>query len=161
MSPKFIDLTSNVNLIQKFGIDDGWRFGMLRNARFADLDALAHLNHTTYLRYFEDCRLQYLIHFGLEKLKYCDPSGASPVLLGLEIRYLLPVLHGDEVLVTTRCTKIGNTSMTLEYSAWTSGCAAWCIGTFVMIVPASGEKVAVSKEMKDAISSFETQKVLT
>ncbi|MBR72600.1 MAG: hypothetical protein CMM30_06650 [Rhodospirillaceae bacterium] len=159
MSNSYIDLSEKSELSKDFNIDDGWRFGMIRTARFADLDALAHLNHTTYLRYFEDCRLQYLIKHGLTTIQKCSPKHPSPFLLGLEIKYLKPVNHCDKLLITTRCIKIGNTSMTLEYSAWTNGCAAWCVGAFVFVIPDTGDKWTIDKNLKDSILKYELKTV--
>ena len=159
MSVSFVDLSKNSTLYKKFGIEAGWRFGMYRTARFGDLDALAHLNHTSYLRYFEDCRLQYLIHHGLTNIQNCSPDHPTPVLLGLEIKYLSPVHHCDELFVTTRCIKIGNTSMTLEYAAWKQGCAAWCTSPFVLMIPSKAIKWKINEKMKESIVKFEPNKV--
>jgi len=151
----FIDLATRPDVVEQFGVEPGWRFAMVRHARFADLDALAHLNHTTYLRYFEDARLQYLVHHGLEGLRRGGKDTPSPVLLGLEIRYLKPAFHGDAVLATVRTAKIGNTSMSLDYAAWTTGCAATCTSPFVLMNAGTGEKVTVPDDMRKSISDFE------
>ena len=151
----FIDLNARPDVVEAFGVEPGWRFAMMRRARFADLDALAHLNHTTYLRYFEDARIEYLVHHGIQNITAAEAENPSPVLLGLEVRYLQPAFHRDAVLATVRTTKIGNTSMALEYAAWTKGCAATCTTPFVLMLAKSGEKVAVPDTMRQSITDFE------
>ena len=80
--------------------------------RFADLDALGHLNHAKYLTYMEQARIEYV-------QSVCGWSGEwlslGMILARAEVDYRLPVRFGDAVSVFTRCSRIGGKSFDLEY----------------------------------------------
>lgn len=148
----YLDLEAHPDLVSEFGVEPGWRFAMIRRARFSDLDSLAHLNHTAFLRYFEDARLNYLRLHGLPPPGIDTPA---PVLARLEVEYKQPAFHGDRILVTTRLASMRNTSFVLEYAAWTQGCA--CAGNTlcVLMVAATGEKIPIPPTMRESVAAFE------
>jgi acyl-CoA thioester hydrolase len=77
--------------------------------RFADLDALGHVNHATFLTYLEHARGRW----------WRPRLGARPfqedgfVMARVEVDYRQPILLGDQVRVELRCDHIGNASFTL------------------------------------------------
>ncbi len=82
--------------------------------RYSDLDPQGHVNNAQFLSYFEQARINYLIHLGLY-----DP-GESFLKVGIiiaeaRITYLKPILFGMKVMVDTAIHKMGNKSMTMDY----------------------------------------------
>ena len=160
MSPKifppFLDLNSAPDIVEEFKIDKGWRFAIPRRALFGELDALGHLNHTTFLRYFEDARIGYLISHGLPKP---DNQALGCVLAHLEANYHQPVFYDERQLVTIRTGKIGNTSLLLEYGSWSATKGLCCSAStlMVLVLVSKGEKKSVPENMKISISDFENR----
>ena len=150
------DLKNYPLLATKYNVEGNWRFALERRALFGELDALGHLNHTTFLRYFEDARLSYLMFHGLDA-PYPNSLGYACVLAKLEATYKQPVLFGEELLVTVRASRIGNTSLDLEYCTWSLEKGECCNSKslLVLVVSSTGEKVSVPKSMRLSINTFE------
>ena len=155
-SNDYYDLKNHPKLAKKYAINGNWRFALERRALFGELDALGHLNHTTFLRYFEDARLSYLMFHGLDAPK-SHSLGSVCVLAKLEATYKQPVLFGEQLLVTVRASRIGNTSLDLEYCAWCLEKGECCTSKslLVLVISSTGEKVSVSKSMRLSINTFE------
>jgi len=80
--------------------------------RFVDVDAFGHVNNAHYLTYFEQARVKYFDD--IVGWKY-DWSKQGIILARVEINYVLPVLFRDEVVIMTRCSRIGTKSFDMEY----------------------------------------------
>ena len=152
----FIDLKQRPDIAGEFNVVAGWRFALARRALFGELDALSHLNHTVFLRYFEDARLGYMMHHGLAAPA---PDSIGCVLARLEAEYKQPVFYDERLIITVRTVKIGNTSILLEYGAWSAEKGLTCQSTslLVMVVTVTGEKQRITDAMRDSISGFEGQ----
>lgn len=91
---------------------EGFRHHTPIRVRFADLDALGHLNHANYLTYMEQARILYI-------QEICGWDGnwvnLGMILAKATVDYLLPVQFGDEIGVYTRCSRLGTKSFDLEY----------------------------------------------
>ena len=97
--------------------------------RFADTDALGHINNASYATWSE-----------LARLRFLEESGNAPVnfiLAHLAIDFRRQVDYTDTVHVESRVSAIGNTSFTLA-----------------QVVHANG---AVAAEVKSVIVSFDYQ----
>jgi acyl-CoA thioester hydrolase len=79
--------------------------------RFADLDALNHVNNANYLTYMELARILYLE----QVLDMKMDERYSVILAKATVEYRRPIHLGDDVKVYTRCSRIGNKSFDLEY----------------------------------------------
>lgn len=90
----------------------GFRHTTPLAVRFADLDAMGHLNHARYLTYMEQARILYV-------RDVCtwggDWSLLGMILARAEVDYKLPLAFGDSAVVYTRCSRLGNKSFDLEY----------------------------------------------
>ena len=150
----FLDLKERPEIALEFNIETGWRFALARRALFAELDALSHLNHTTFLRYFEDARIGYMMHHGLPAP---GPDSTGCVLARLEADYKQPIFFDERLIITARTVKIGNTSISLEYSAWSAdkGLACQSASLLVLVVTTTGEKERVPDAMRASIATFE------
>lgn len=80
--------------------------------RFADLDAMRHVNNSTYLTYLEEARIAYFRD--VLKLPKNDLDFGA-VVARIEINYKQPVVLGEEIEVMTRVSKMGNKSSDVEH----------------------------------------------
>jgi acyl-CoA thioester hydrolase len=82
------------------------------NIRFADIDAMGHVNNSIYLNYFEQGRMDFF-----DKLlgSEWDWNKDGTVVARNEIDYLHPAFLHDELELTTECTHVGSKSMVLTY----------------------------------------------
>ncbi len=91
-----------------------YRFAHPIEVRYGDLDPQGHLNNAKYLTYFEQARIQYLIHLGL-----FHPSQSfleiGIILAEARVTFLKPVRFGQQIEVCVRVTRLGNKSFEMEY----------------------------------------------
>ena len=83
--------------------------------RFADTDAMGHVNNAVYLTYCEMARIRYWTHVSGEPIALGTEGAESLILAEARITYRAPTFHGEIVTVETRATRIGRTSFTLEH----------------------------------------------
>ncbi|MCR9072892.1 MAG: acyl-CoA thioesterase [Alphaproteobacteria bacterium] len=136
-----------------FAIPDDWRAGMARVVEWSDVDAFAHANHTSFLLWFEAARNLYLEAVGIPRHAVDKPG---PVMMNLTTRYLKPLAYHDPVFVTARVKSMRRTSFVMEYAAWgTDGCACTCEALLVLMVNATGEKVAIADDVRTTIRALD------
>ncbi len=82
--------------------------------RYADLDPQGHVNNANYLSFFEQARVNYLVHLGLFA-KDQSFLELGVILAEAQVTYRKPVLFGMEVRVGARVTRLGNKSIRMEY----------------------------------------------
>jgi len=85
------------------------------DVRFADTDAMGHVNNAVYLTYCEMARIRYWTDVTGEPVLPGHEGAESLILAEARITYRAPVYHGEAVTVETRATRIGRTSFTLEH----------------------------------------------
>ena len=81
------------------------------SVRFADLDAMRHVNNATYLSYLEEARIAYfndILKLPANNLDF------GAVVARIEINYIQPIVLGDELEISTRVSKLGNKSTDVE-----------------------------------------------
>ncbi len=83
--------------------------------RFADTDAMGHVNNAKYLTYCEIARIQYWTDITGEPIALGTEGAESLILAEARITYRAPAFHGEVVTVETRATRIGRSSFTLEH----------------------------------------------
>ncbi len=84
--------------------------------RFADTDAMGHVNNANYLTYCEIARVAYYEAVSGRPLPV-GVHGASEgmILAEARITYRSPAFYGETLVVETRATRRGRTSFTLEH----------------------------------------------
>ncbi|MDN3501677.1 acyl-CoA thioesterase [Psychrobacter sp. 5A.1] len=82
--------------------------------QWGEMDAFNHLNNVVYYRYSESARIGYLQALGM-----FDGSMVT-VLAQSSCQYLRPVTYPDTLLLGVRCKRLGNTSMAMEYSYYST-----------------------------------------
>jgi acyl-CoA thioester hydrolase len=64
--------------------------------RWGDMDAMGHLNNTSYFRYMETCRIDWMRHAGCLP----DSSGEGPVIVNAFCNFYRQLEYPGDVLVT-------------------------------------------------------------
>ncbi len=83
--------------------------------RFADTDAMGHVNNAVYLTYCEIARIAYWTDVTGEPIRLGTQGAESLILAEARISYRAPAFHGETVTVETRATRIGRSSFNLEH----------------------------------------------
>ncbi len=83
--------------------------------RFADTDAMGHVNNAKYLTYCEMARIRYWTDITGEPIALGTEGAESLILAEARITYRAPAFHGEVVTVATRATRIGRSSFNLEH----------------------------------------------
>jgi acyl-CoA thioester hydrolase len=89
-------------------------YEMVIPIRWGDMDAMGHLNNTTYFRYFETVRIDWLHKLGGPP----DPQGEGPVIVNAFCTFIKQLEYPGDVLARHFVTNPGRTSfdtyLTLE-----------------------------------------------
>ena len=83
--------------------------------RFADTDAMRHVNNAKDLTYCEIARLRYWTEVIGEDFAPGAEGAESLILAEARITYRAQAFYGETVIVQTRATRIGSSSFTLEH----------------------------------------------
>lgn len=83
--------------------------------RFADTDAMAHVNNATYLTFVEAARIDWWTTITGEPLERENGRPDGLILAEAEIAFRSPVVFGEVVTIETRATRIGRTSLAVEH----------------------------------------------
>lgn len=124
--------------------------------RYSDLDPQGHLNNARFLTYFEQARINYIVHIGLWQ-------GGSFLDMGIivanaQVNFLSPVFFGQTLRVGVRVTSLGNKSMYMEYSLLdVDNNQELANGSTVLVAYdyQSGKTVPVPEEWRERIMEFE------
>lgn len=132
-----------------------YKFFRDMEVRFADLDAIGHLNHAKYLTYMEQSRIHYL-------QTVCGWSGEwenlGMILAKATVDYLLPVHFGELIRVYIRCSKLGHKSFNLSYllkKANSDSIVAQATTVMVAYDYQNQQTIPVPTAWKEAISEYE------
>jgi acyl-CoA thioester hydrolase len=79
--------------------------------RWADMDALGHVNNAKFLTYLEQARINY---FNDLKLWDGNLSDLGLIMARIVLDYKLPLVVGDDAHVFTRCSRFGTRSLDTE-----------------------------------------------
>ncbi len=81
--------------------------------RWADMDALGHVNNTVYFRYMEQARLEWLYAFAA-RVGFYD-RGQGPVIVNASCNFLLPLVYPGAVEVQMFLGSPGRSSVMSYY----------------------------------------------
>lgn len=117
--------------------------------RWRDLDAFNHVNNSNFLTYLEEARLQWLQHVSDW---FSDES--MPVMAASELQYRRPIAWPAALRIELRCTRLGNSSMTLAHRIVDAADPAivYCDGHVVMVWmnPSSGKSMPLPDSIRAA-----------
>lgn len=92
-----------------------FRFFYLIEIRYSDLDPQGHVNNARFLTYFEQARVNYLIHLGLfDKEQSFMEIGI--IIADAHVTFKEPLYFRTDAQVGVRISRIGNKSMQMEYT---------------------------------------------
>ncbi len=121
-------------------------------------DAFGHVNNIHHFRWFETGRIEYLARCGVA----ISAVGVGPILAAINCNYRRQINWPDEILIGTRITRIGNTSMTVAHAIWSrehDGIAADGDSVVVMFDYENQKPHPVPDELRQAITRLEGKPV--
>jgi acyl-CoA thioester hydrolase len=125
--------------------------------QWGDMDALGHVNNARFFTWFESARMALLPRIGVAT----TPSAVGPILATTTCDFLRPVVYPATVRVGVRVSRIGETSIGLEYevtdAAPSEGTATvYARGTSVVVLVDYGtmQKVRVPDAVRAAIAAL-------
>ncbi|MGJ3237331.1 MAG: acyl-CoA thioesterase [Anaerolineae bacterium] len=135
------------------------RYQMVVAVRFADMDAMGHLNNAKYLTYCEQARIEYMRD--VCAWQNHDPQGQGMILARTEIDYRQPITLADRVVVHLRVIRLGNKSFEMAYLITRQhGDDAPAISAEVKSVQvcydyATEQTISIPVEWRERISAYE------
>lgn len=129
--------------------------------RFADTDAMGHVNNATYLTYVESARVAWWRAVTGEPIQREPGRAEGLILADAVIAFRSPVFHGEVVTVETRVARIGRTSVAMEHRLTAAGpdgasrLAATCRSTIVRYDYVTERPTPLSTELIERIEAFE------
>lgn len=121
--------------------------------RWGDMDAYQHVNNTTYFRYMEQARVEYLEGLGYSIL----PENTAPVIINASCTFLIPLTYPGNVEVRMFLGAPGRSSFMSSYeirikdddTLYATG-EAKIVWTDV----ASGKSVPIPEDLRVRLSAF-------
>jgi acyl-CoA thioester hydrolase len=86
---------------------------IVQPVQWGEQDALGHVNHVTYFRWYESARIAYFLRVGLMDLHKTERIG--PILASVANDYRRQISYPDTVHVGVRVTRIGRSSLGMEH----------------------------------------------
>jgi acyl-CoA thioester hydrolase len=83
--------------------------------RFGDTDAMGHVNNAVYLTYIETARVAWWAEITGEPIIRDPGRSESLILAEADVAFRAPIFFGDAVVVETRATRIGRSSVHVEH----------------------------------------------
>jgi len=134
-----------------------FRFFHPVEVRYGDLDPQRHLNNAKYLTFFEQARVQYMIHLGL----YTQDQSfmkIGVIVSDAHIAFLAPIHFGDDVKVGVQTSKLGNKSITIEQNIVNNASGQEMAKGEVVTVTfdyQSKKTISIPAEWRNKIKAFE------
>ena len=120
--------------------------------RFADLDAMGHMNNIAVLQLLETARVDYMVDLGLaieRELTYA--------LVALQCDFRSQAFYGEVLTCGTRAARLGRSSFVLEHEIWKADDSTVAVGSGTMVT--LGEDTTKSAPMpqawRDRLEEFE------
>ena len=120
---------------------------------WGDMDMLGHVNNARFFRWLESARIAYAERIGLLATR-----DSGPILATTTCDFLRPVVYPATVVIGTKATRVGTTSITMEYGIWCEDApdapCARASSVIVLVRYATGEKLPVPEAMRAAIAAL-------
>jgi acyl-CoA thioester hydrolase len=124
--------------------------------RWADMDAMGHVNNAAYFTYCESARMSYFQAIHLEEHRQGPEHG--PALVTATCNFHRQVHYPADLEVGARTTEIGRKSFTLEYRIRrtdTGEVVADGTSVVVWVDYAEGKAIPLPESLKEEIGRFE------
>lgn len=126
---------------------------------WGELDALGHVNHTVFLRWFENARFAWFERVGVAAVMRESGGERGPILVSLGCDYKAPVGFPDTVWASVACVELGRSSMRLATKIWSEQRRAVVAEGHVVIVyvdyAGGGTPVAIPEAVRAAIRALD------
>lgn len=122
--------------------------------RFADLDALGHVNNAKYLTYMEHARVRY---FGMLRMWDATQAKHGLIMAKVVVEYKLPLLLEDQIQVWTRVSRLGTKSLDTEHVITRQDGEVAATGFIVAVVYNYEQKVtvAIPDSWRESLMAYE------
>jgi acyl-CoA thioester hydrolase len=128
-----------------------YKFWTEETFRFADMDALNHLNNIASAVYCESARA----HFFNEIIDHDFSANINWMVANINISYLAPVDYPNRISIGTRIKRIGNSSLVLEQGLFTQDICFTTAETILVYANlTTGRSVPFEEEMKQVFLEF-------
>lgn len=116
--------------------------------RFSDLDLYGHVNSVVYFTYLETARVKLFQDF----FKELTDKQIYTLVAHAECNYKLPILFGDELIVSVTVTRIGTSSFDLDYRLHDGAEKTYATARTTMVCFDNVKKITIP--VPDCISSM-------
>lgn len=123
---------------------------------WGDMDSFRHVNNAVYIRWFETGRVAYMEKSGLPVSLTGQSFG--PILASIECNYRRQLTFPDTVLIGSRVSRVGRTSMTVDHVIFSqSQQVAAADGHSIIVVfdYSANRPTRVSDEVRAAVEKLE------
>jgi acyl-CoA thioester hydrolase len=134
----------------------GYPIVVLQPVQWGEQDALGHVNHVTYFRWYETARIAYFLRIGLMDMHKSERVG--PILASVSNNYLRQLTYPDTVHIGARIARIGRSSIAMEHkivSQKDHAIAAEGTSTIVVFNYQTNKSQPVPAEIRHAIENLE------
>jgi acyl-CoA thioester hydrolase len=121
--------------------------------QWSDMDALNHVNNARFFTWFESARIALFQRIGVAT----TPAAIGPILATTTCDFLRPVVYPATVRVEATVARVGETSITMQYSVVDDAHAhVYARGTSVAVLVdyATMQKVRVPDDIRAAITAL-------
>jgi acyl-CoA thioester hydrolase len=135
------------------------------SVRFADTDAMGHVNNAVYLTFAEAARVAWWADVTGEPIVREADRGAGLILAEADIAFRAPVFFGETAHVETRAHRIGRTSVGVEHrlTAGPPNGPLRLVATIASVIVRydyeAERPIAWSPEIVDRIEAFEGRRL--
>lgn len=133
---------------------DGFKLVCDAQVRFADTDALGHVNNAVYLNYLEIARVEYL----QAVLGRLDVKDFGVILARAEVDYKSPAFHHETLRVGCKVDSLGGSSINMSYRVEdkkTGRLVALAKTVLVAYDYALGRPVRIPPEARDKMEAYD------
>ena len=129
------------------------------SVRFADLDAMGHLNHAKYLTFMEQARVLYI-------QQVCELADGwenfGLILANINCDYHQPVAFAETITIYTRCSRLGGKSFDLEYVLVNEKAETVATGKTILVSfdYQTNQTVVIPDDWREKITAYEQDKIL-
>lgn len=123
--------------------------------RFNDVDRYGHVNNNAYFAYYDLGKEEYLRN--VLQVDY-RASEVVPVIANINADFIAPIFYGDDIVIETRVSHIGNRSFTLEQRALntrTEQIVCRCTTVMVCFNIKTQQSADMPADYRKAIEAFE------
>jgi acyl-CoA thioester hydrolase len=122
--------------------------------QWGEMDALGHVNNARFFTWFESARIALFQRIGVAT---SQPADIGPILATTTCDFLKPVVYPATLTVTAKVSRVGETSLGMEYEVRDAGDESQIYArgssVAVLIDYRTMKKVFVPEEIREAIAA--------